>query len=142
MLFNLPREIKDAKGNISTHFKTSLNIIRLNLVSYYNMDGRHETAGTTKKTRLEAPKCAQPLLVRNDFSLEASLCCNKIFSWQAFTHYSNKRGLGQVGQLMMHVDSKPREKRICKIILLTILKNNLQIQGSETWISKSQCGQS
>ena len=141
LLFKLPKEIKDTKGNISMHCKTSLTIIRLNLVLHYNMDGRHETTDTTKKKRLEAPKYAQPLSV-NDFSLEASLCCNKIFSWQTFTHYSNKRGLGRVSQLMIHVDSKLREKRICKIIMLIILKSNFQVQGHETWISKSECGQS
>ena len=43
---------------------------------------------------------------------------------------------------MINVDSKLTENRICKIIMSTILKNNLQIQGHETWISKSECGQS
>ena len=43
---------------------------------------------------------------------------------------------------MIHVDRKLTENRICKIIMSTILKNNLQIQGHETWISKSECGQS
>ena len=43
---------------------------------------------------------------------------------------------------MMHVDSKLTENRVCMIIMPTILKNNLQIQGHETWVSKSDCGQS
>ena len=47
--FKFPKEIKDAKGNISMHYKTSLNIIRLDLMSYYNMAGRHKTTGTIKK---------------------------------------------------------------------------------------------
>ena len=42
---------------------------------------------------------------------------------------------------MIHVDSKLTQNRICKIIMSTILKNNLQMQGHETWISKSECGQ-
>ena len=64
------------------------------------------------------------------------------FSWQTFTHYVNKRGLGRDSELMMHVDSKLTENRVCMIIMPTILKNNLQIQGHETWVSKSDCGQS
>ena len=83
LLFKLPKEIKDAKGNISMHYKTSLTIIRLDLMSYCKMDGRHKTTDTLKKTRLEAPKCAQPLSVRSNFSLEVFLCSN---SWQTFTH--------------------------------------------------------
>ena len=65
------------------HYKTSLTIIRLDLMSYCKMDGRHKTTDTLKKTRLEAPKCAQPLSVRSNFSLEVFLCSN---SWQTFTH--------------------------------------------------------
>ena len=49
LLFKFPKEIKDAKRNISMHYKTSLNIIRLDLLSYYNMDGRHKMTGTIKK---------------------------------------------------------------------------------------------
>ena len=125
------------------HYKTSLTIIRLDLMSYCNMDGRHKTTDTIKKRRLEAPKCAQPLSVRSNFSLEVSLCSNiQVFSWQTFTHYVSKRGLGRVSQLMIHVDSKLTENRICEIIMSTILKNNLQIQGHGTWISKSECDQS
>ena len=56
LLFKLPKEIKDAKGNISMHYKTSLTINRLNLISYCNMDGRYKTTDTIKKRRLEAPK--------------------------------------------------------------------------------------
>ena len=67
---------------------------------------------------------------------------SSFFSWQTFTHYVNKRGLGHVSELMIHVDSKLTENRICKIIMSTILKNNLQIQSHETWVSKSECGQS
>ena len=43
---------------------------------------------------------------------------------------------------MIYVDSKLTENRIYKIIMSIILKNNLQIQGHETWVSKSDCGQS
>ena len=73
-LFKLPKEIKVAKGNISMHYKTSLTITRLDLMSYCNMDGRHKMTDTTKKRRLEGPKYAQPLSVRSNFSLEVSLC--------------------------------------------------------------------
>ena len=55
------------------HYKTSVTIIRLDLMSYCNMDGRHKTTDTIKKRRLEAPKFAQPLSVRNNFSLEVSM---------------------------------------------------------------------
>ena len=51
------------------------------------------------------------------------------FSWQTFAHYVNKKGLGSGSQLMIHIDSKLTQNRICKIIMSTILKNNLQIQG-------------
>ena len=140
-LFKLPKEIKVARGNISMHYKTSLTITRLDLMSYCNMDGRHKMTDTTKKRRLEGPKYAQPLSVRSNFSLEVSLCSNiqVFFSWQTFTHYVSKRELGRVSQLMIHVDSKLTENRICKIIMSTILKNNLQIPGHETWVSKSDC---
>ena len=73
-LFKLPKEIKVARGNISMHYKTSLTITRLDLMSYCNMDGRHKMTDTTKKRRLEGPKYAQPLSVRSNFSLEVSLC--------------------------------------------------------------------
>ena len=133
LLFKLPKEIKVAKGNISVHYKTSLTIIHLDLMSYCNMDGKHKTTDTIKKRRLEAPKCAQPLSVRSNFSLEVSLCSKSqvFFSWQT-TYYINKRGLGWVSELMIHVDSKLTENRICKI-MSTILKNNLQIQP---WFEK------
>ena len=81
LLFKLPKEIKVAKGNISVHYKTSLTIIHLDLMSYCNMDGKHKTTDTIKKRRLEAPKCAQPLSVRSNFSLEVSLCSkSQVFS--------------------------------------------------------------
>ena len=126
------------------HYKTSLTIIVLGLMSYCNMDGRHKTTDTINKKRLEAPKCAQPLSERSNFSLEVSLCSNiqVFFSLQTFTHYVNKRGLGRVSELMIHVDRKLTENRICKIIMSTILKNNLHIQGHETWVSKGGCVQS
>ena len=38
------------------HYKTSLNIIRLDLMSYYNMDGRHKTTGTIKKEAFGSTK--------------------------------------------------------------------------------------
>ena len=47
-----------------------------------------------------------------------------------------------MSELMIHVDSKLTENRICKIIMSTTLKSNLQIQGHETWFSNSECGQS
>ena len=40
-----------------------------------------------------------------------------------------------------HVDVKLREKRICEIITSTILKNSLQIEGNETYISNSERSQ-
>ena len=93
MLFKLPKEIKDAKGNISMHYQTSLTIIRLDLMSYCNMDGRHKTTDTIKKRRLEAPKCAQPLSVRSNFSLEVSLCSNiQVFSVGKRSHITSVRG--------------------------------------------------
>ena len=64
LLFKLPKEIKDAKGNISLHYKTSLTIICLYIMSYCNMDGRHKTTDKIKKRRLEVRKGAQPLSVR------------------------------------------------------------------------------
>ena len=114
-------------------------MIRLDLMSYYNMDGRHETTDAIKKRRLEAPKCAQLLSVRNNFSLEVSHCSNiQVFSVGNSSHITPTRGrLGRVSQLMILVDSKLRKKKICKITLSTILKNNLQIQDNETYISKT-----
>ena len=56
LLFKFPKEIKDAKGNISMHYKTSLNIIRLDLMSYYNMDGRHKTTHIIKKEAFGSTK--------------------------------------------------------------------------------------
>ena len=83
---------KDAKRNISMHYKTSLTIIRLDLMSYCNMDGRHKTTDTIKKRRLEAPKCAQPLSVRSNFSLEVSLCSNiQVFSVGKPWHITSTR---------------------------------------------------
>ena len=135
LLFKLPKEIKDAKGNISLHYKTSLTIICFDLMPYCNMDGRHKTTDT-KKRRLEASKCAQPLSVRSNFNLEVSLCSNIQVSLVGKpSHYVNKRELGRVSQLMIHVDSKLAQNKICKI-MSTILKNNLQIQGHETWVQK------
>ena len=117
------------------HYKTSVTIIRLDLMSYYNMDRRHKTTDTIKKKRLEATKCAQPLSVRSNFSLEVSLCSNiQVSSVGKPSHYVNKRGLGRVSHLTIHVDSKLTQNKICKIIMSKILKNNLQIQGHETWI--------
>ena len=51
-------------------------------------------------------------------------------------------GLGRVSELIIHVDIKLTEKRIRKIIMSAILKNNLQIKGHKTWVSKSDCVQS
>ena len=93
LIFTLQKEIKDAKGNISMHYETSLTIIRLDLMSYCNMDGRHKTTDTIKKRRLEAPKCAQPLSVRSNFSLEVSLCSNiQVFSVGKPSHITSTRG--------------------------------------------------
>ena len=114
-------------------------------MSHCNMDGRHKKTDTIKKRRLEASKCAQPLLVRSNFSLEVSVCSNidsSFFSWQSFTHYVSKSGLRQVSELMIHVNSKLTENRTYKRIRSTILKSNLQVKGHKTWVSKSECGQS
>ena len=93
LLFKPSKEIRDRKGNISMHYKTSVTIIRLDLMSYYNMDGRHKTTDTIKKRRLEAPKCAQPLSVRSNFSLEVSLCSNiQVFSVGKPSHITSTRG--------------------------------------------------
>ena len=93
LFFKLPKEIKDTSGSISVHYKTSLTIIRLDLMSYCNMDGRHKTTDTIKKRRLEAPKCAQPLSVRSNFSLEVSLCSNiQVFSVGKLYITSTRRG--------------------------------------------------
>ena len=122
LLFTPPKEIKDSKGNISIHHKTSLPIILLDLMSYCNMNGKHETTGTIKKRHLDAPESAQPLSVRSNFSLEVFLCSNihsSFFSWQTFTHYVNKRGLGRISELMIQVDSKLIENRIYKKIMST-----------------------
>ena len=130
---NLPKEIKDAKGNISMYHKTSLTIICLDLISYCNMNGRHKTTDTIKKRHLEAPKCAQPLRVRSNFSLEVSLCSNiQVFSVGKTSHIVSTRGSwdGSVNWWYMLTVNW----QICKIIMSTILKNNLHIQGHETWI--------
>ena len=93
LLFKRPKEVKDTRANISMHYKTSLTIIRLDLMSYCNMDGRHKTTDTINKRSLEAPKCAQPSSVRTNFSLEVSLCSNiQIFSVGKPAHITSKRG--------------------------------------------------
>ena len=75
------------------HYKTSPTIIRLDFMPYCHMDGRHKTTDTIKKRRLEAPKCAQPPPVRNNFSLEVSLCSNiKFFSVGKPSHITSTRG--------------------------------------------------
>ena len=38
------------------YYKTSLNIIRVDLTSYYNMDGRNKTTGTLKKEAFGSTK--------------------------------------------------------------------------------------
>ena len=78
------------------HHKTSVPIIRLDLMSYCNMDGRHKMTDTSiKKRRLEPPKFAQPLLVRSNFSLEVSLCSNiQVFSVGKPSHITSTRGAG------------------------------------------------
>ena len=93
MLFKRPKEVKDTRANISMHYKTSLTIIRLDLMSYCNMDGRHKTTDTINKRSLEAPKCAQPSSVRTNFSLEVSLCSNiQVFSVGKPAHIKSTRG--------------------------------------------------
>ena len=52
LLVKLPKEIKDAKVNISMHYKTSLTVI-CNVVLQYTW--RHKSTDTVKKRRLEAP---------------------------------------------------------------------------------------
>ena len=74
------------------HYKASLTIIRLDLMSYGNMDGRYKTTDTIKKRRLEAPTCGQPLSVRSTFSLEVSLCSNiQFFSVGKPSHITSTR---------------------------------------------------
>ena len=74
------------------HYKTSQTIIRLDLMSYCHMVGRHKTTDKINKRRLEAPKCAQPLLVRSNFSLEVSPCSNmQVFSVGKPSHIMSKR---------------------------------------------------
>ena len=82
-------------------------------MSYYNMDGRHKTTGTIKRERrLEVPKCAQLLSVRNNFSWEVSLSSNiQVFSVDKPSHITPTReGWDVVSQLMIHVDSKLRKE--------------------------------
>ena len=75
------------------HCKTSLTIICLDFMLYCNMDGRHKTTDTIKKRHLEAPKCAQSLSVRSNFSLEVSLCSNiQVFSVSKRSHITSTRG--------------------------------------------------
>ena len=70
-----------------------MTIIRLDLMSYCNMDGKHKTTDTTKKRRLETPKFAQPLSVRSNFSLGVSLCSNiQFFSVGTPLHITSTRG--------------------------------------------------
>ena len=78
------------------HYRTSVTIIRLDHMSYCNMDGRHKTTDTSiKKRRLEPPKFAQPLSVRSNFSLEVSLCSNiQVFSDDKPLHITSTRGAG------------------------------------------------
>ena len=86
---------------------------------------------------MEAVKCALPLSVSNDFSLEAFLYSNihiQVFSVGETPHIIiTREGWEGVSYLSTHVDIKLRKKRICEIIMSTILKNSsLQIQGNET----------
>ena len=60
-------EIKDAKGNISTHYKTSLNIICLDLVLYYNMDGRHKTTGMLKNEAFGSTNVCTAVIGKKSF---------------------------------------------------------------------------
>ena len=48
----------DAKRNTSMHYKTSLTIIYLDLMWYYNMDGRQETTGNKKEAFRSTKVCA------------------------------------------------------------------------------------
>ena len=58
---------------------------------YRNMDGK-QRATDNKKRLLEAPKCAHPLWVRNNFSLEVSLCSNiHVFSVGKPSHVTSTR---------------------------------------------------
>ena len=95
------------------------------------MDERHKTTDKLKKE-----KCALPLLIINNFSLEASLCSNihiQVFSVSEAPHITiTREGWEGIRYLSTHVDIKLREKRICEIIMSTILKNSLQIQVNET----------
>ena len=62
-------------------------------MSYCKMDGRHKTTSTIKKRRFEAPKCAEPLSVRSNFSLEVSISPNnQVFSVGKPSHITSTRG--------------------------------------------------
>ena len=52
-------------------------------------------ATDNKNRRLEAPKCAQPLSVRSNFSLGVSLCSNiQVFSVGKVSHIASTKGAG------------------------------------------------
>ena len=85
---------------------------------------------------MEALKCALPLSVSNNFSLEASLCSNihiQVLSVSEPPYITiTREGWEGVIYLPTHVEFKLRAKRICEIIMSTILKISLQIQVNET----------
>ena len=65
-------------------------------MSYCNIDGRHKTTETIKKRLFEAPKYAQLLSVRSNFSLEVSICSNiQVFSNPHTLHQQEGAGTGQ-----------------------------------------------
>ena len=136
MLFKLPKEFKVAKVNISMHYKTSLSIIRLDLMSHCNMGGRHKTTDTIKKICLETPKCAQPLLVRSNFSLEVSLCSNsQVFSVGKPSHITSIRGGWDGSVRWLYMVTVNWQKigfvRLCQLFWKIIFRFNL---GFKKWL--------
>ena len=77
------------------HYKTSVTIICLDLMSYCNMDGKHKTTDTIKKRR-STKVCTAIISVRSNFSLGVSLYSNiQVFSVGKPSHItSTKVGWG------------------------------------------------
>ena len=77
------------------HYKTSVTIICLDLMSYCNMDGKHKTTDTIKKRR-STKVCTAIISVRSNFSLGVSLYSNiQVFSVGKPSHItSTKLGWG------------------------------------------------
>ena len=127
-LFKLLKEIKDAKGNISMHDKTSLTII-LSAIWMENIKRQTQwKRGVWKHQSLHSEKSI--------FSLEVSLCSNiQVFSVGKPSHITSTRGGwdGSVNWLYMLTVNWQK---------IGFVRLFCQIQGHETWVSKSGCGQS